>query len=66
MADFKFDEIGYWSEVKLSIIKEYASAYSIVLSGEKAGKLRSRHAYIDGFAGGGVHVTKGTGELVPG
>jgi len=27
-APLKFDEIGYWSEVKLEIIKEYASAYS--------------------------------------
>lgn len=23
-----FDEIGYWSEVKLAIVKEYAAAYS--------------------------------------
>ncbi len=24
----KYDEIGYWSEVKLEIIGKYASAYS--------------------------------------
>lgn len=24
----EFDEIGYWSEVKLGIIREYAKAYS--------------------------------------
>lgn|GEM_PF-3466510 len=23
----RYDEIGYWSEIKLDIIKEYASAY---------------------------------------
>ncbi len=24
----KYDEIGYWSEVKLDIVREYAAAYS--------------------------------------
>jgi len=24
----KFDTIGYWSEIKLEIIREYAQAYS--------------------------------------
>lgn len=28
----KYDEIGYWSEIKLDIIKEYASAYSRILN----------------------------------
>lgn len=27
MKTFKYDEIGYWSEVKLRIVREYASAY---------------------------------------
>lgn len=27
-----FDEIGYWSEIKLDIIREYAQAYSTILS----------------------------------
>lgn len=66
MAEFKFDEIGYWSEVKLSIIKEYAGAYSTILNGSNMGKLRGRHAYIDGFAGCGMHLTKGSKEFVPG
>jgi hypothetical protein len=27
----QFDEIGIWSEVKLAIIKEYASAYATIM-----------------------------------
>jgi len=27
-----FDEIGYWTEGKLDIVKEYATAYSRILS----------------------------------
>lgn len=27
MYQLKYDEIVYWSEIKLDIIKEYASAY---------------------------------------
>jgi hypothetical protein len=30
--DFDFDEIGYWSEVKLEIVRKYAKAYSTILS----------------------------------
>jgi len=56
-----FDEIGYWSEVKLDIIREYAQEYSIILS-----KQQLAYAYIDGFAGSGVHISKGTREFVPG
>jgi hypothetical protein len=26
----KFDEIGYWSEVKLEILGKYATAYSTI------------------------------------
>jgi hypothetical protein len=27
---FKFDEIGYWSELKLEIVEKYGSAYNHV------------------------------------
>ncbi len=60
----KFDEIGYWSEIKLDIIREYASAYSKILSGQKSPELY--HIYIDAFAGAGIHVSKATGGFVPG
>jgi three-Cys-motif partner protein len=60
----KFDEIGYWSEVKLDIVKEYAVAYSKILSAQKSPTLY--HIYIDAFAGAGLHVSKSTGEFIPG
>jgi three-Cys-motif partner protein len=59
-----FDEIGYWSEVKLDIIREYAQSYSTILSAQT--KPRLHHVYIDGFSGSGVHLSKRTGEFVPG
>jgi hypothetical protein len=34
----KIDEIGPWSEVKLDIIKRYATAYSRILSNQKASR----------------------------
>ena len=29
-AEFEFDQIGYWSEVKLDILRDYAAAYSSI------------------------------------
>jgi len=60
----EFGEIGYWSEIKLDILKEYASAYSKIFAAKKQAKFS--HVYIDGFSGAGVHVSKTTGEFVPG
>jgi hypothetical protein len=31
----EYDEIGIWSEVKLAIIREYASAYSTILEAQR-------------------------------
>ena len=55
-------EIGYWSEVKIEIIRDYASAYSKILTAQT--KPRIEHVYIDGFSGSGVHIAKGTKDLV--
>lgn len=60
----QFDEIGYWSEVKLEIIKEYAAAYSRILSARRNPSFH--HIYIDAFAGAGVHVSETTGDFVLG
>jgi three-Cys-motif partner protein len=60
----KLDPIGYWSEIKLDIIREYASAYSKILTAQQAPKLF--HVYIDAFAGAGEHVSKATGDRVRG
>jgi three-Cys-motif partner protein len=59
----KIDEVGYWSELKLEIIKKYASAYSKILAAQGR---RLEHHYIDAFAGAGLHVAKRTGEFIAG
>jgi three-Cys-motif partner protein len=63
MRDVKLDEIGYWSEIKLDIVKEYAAAYSTIMNKQSSIK---GYYYIDGFAGSGVHLSKSTGEFVLG
>jgi three-Cys-motif partner protein len=59
--DVDFDEIGYWSEIKLDIVRKYAQAYSTILSTRPF-----EHVYIDAFAGAGVHVARSTGQFVRG
>jgi len=49
----EYDEIGIWSELKLSIIRDYAVEYSKMLSNQR----NLRHMYIDGFAGPGNFVS---------
>jgi three-Cys-motif partner protein len=58
----RFDEIGYWSEVKLDILKEYAAAYSTILAAQPL----LQHVYIDAFAGAGIHVSRISREFVLG
>ena len=60
----KIDEIGPWSEVKLDILKRYASEYSKILSSQRDPSFE--HLYIDAFAGAGFHLSKTTGEMVLG
>src|SRR5438270_3605058 len=57
----EFDEIGYWSEIKLEIVRDYASAYSRILNSKNLS-----HIYVDAFAGAGQHVSKGSREFVAG
>ena len=47
----KYDEIHYWSEIKLDIVRDYAAAYSKILNAQKNPALY--HIYIDAFAGTG-------------
>ncbi|MBV6504869.1 MAG: hypothetical protein ILNGONEN_00424 [Syntrophorhabdaceae bacterium] len=63
-SKLKFDEIGYWSEMKLDIIKDYASEYSKILTAQETPKFY--HVYIDAFAGAGTHISRTTGDFVPG
>lgn len=51
-----FDKIGYWSEVKLDIVRDYAREYSKILSAQRTPKFD--HVYIDAFAGAGLHLSK--------
>lgn len=60
--DRTVDVIGRWSEVKLELLRRYASEYSKILSNQK----KLRHIYIDAFAGGGVHMSRTSATLVPG
>jgi len=59
---FKFDEIGYWSELKLEIVEQYGSAYTTAF--KKSGNLKKY--YIDGFSGAGIHLSKKTKAQVDG
>lgn len=59
-----FDEIGYWSEIKLDIVGQYVLQYSRILSSRKNPEFY--HIYIDAFAGSGKHISRTKGSSVPG
>jgi three-Cys-motif partner protein len=61
-APFKFDEIGYWSELKLEIVEKYGAAYTKAFANQKG----LRKYYIDAFSGAGVHLSKRTRGQVEG
>jgi three-Cys-motif partner protein len=60
-APFEFDEIGYWSELKLEIVESYGSAYTKAFANQRLKKV-----YIDAFSGAGLHRSKRTGQYVEG
>jgi three-Cys-motif partner protein len=57
-----YDEVGEWSEIKLDIVKRYATEYSKIMASQG----RFKHYYIDAFAGPGVHIARGRGEMIKG
>ncbi len=57
-----YSDIGAWSEAKLELVRKYGKAYSTILSRRP----NLTHAYIDAFAGAGMHVSRKTGELIQG
>ena len=59
---FEFDEIGYWSELKLDIVEQYGSAYTKAFANQPG----LRKYYVDAFSGAGVHLSKRTGESIIG
>ena len=58
---FKFDAIGYWSELKLEIVEKYGAAYTKAFT-----NTRLKKYYIDAFSGPGVHVSKKTKVAIEG
>jgi three-Cys-motif partner protein len=58
---FRFDEIGYWPEIKLEIVEKYGKAYTRAFKNTSLKKY-----YIDGFCGAGAHKSKATGETIDG
>ncbi|MFH1022684.1 MAG: three-Cys-motif partner protein TcmP [Planctomycetota bacterium] len=63
MMEPDIDVVGYWTEVKLNILRDYSNAYATILSKQRSIK---HFAYIDGFAGGGTHISKTTGMEIKG
>jgi len=63
VPEARLDEVGYWTEIKLAILEEYAKAYATILA--KRSEIRY-YAYIDGFAGAGKHISRTTGEEIDG
>ncbi len=61
--NLRFDEVGYWSEIKLDILQKYGSAYTTIMSKQRSIK---GYYYIDGFAGPGVHISKTKKKQIPG
>ena len=61
-APFKFDKIGYWSELKLEIKEKYGSAYTRAFKNSR----NLKKYYIDGFSGAGIHLSKHTGAQIEG
>lgn len=55
------DIVGPWTEVKLDILREYAEPYSKIVAANGF-----HHLYIDAYAAGGSHISRTTGEIVPG
>jgi three-Cys-motif partner protein len=56
------DTVGYWTEVKLDLVKRYAKQYSVILAKQD----QLCHVYIDAFSGPGVNISRSTGKMVKG
>lgn len=57
----EYDLVGPWTEVKLDILREYAAPYSRILTNKGF-----QHSYIDAYAAGGAHISRATGQIIPG
>jgi three-Cys-motif partner protein len=57
------DIVGFWTEIKLQIVQDYANAYAQILQKQPFIK---HVAYVDGFAGAGAHISKKSGKIIEG
>lgn len=62
-VEVQHDEIGFWSEMKLEILRKYWPEYTKIVK-KQASNFRT--LYVDAFAGSGKHVSRTTGEFVMG
>lgn len=60
-SELKIDEIGYWSEVKLSILDDYAKPYNQITHAKGF-----KTTYVDAFAGAGHHFSKTSDRVIEG
>ena len=59
----RLDVVGYWTEIKLQILQDYAKEYAKILGSQESIK---HVAYIDAFAGAGAHISKESGDIIQG
>lgn len=63
MKSERLDTVGFWTEIKLQILEDYAKPYASILKRQPSIK---HVAYIDGFAGAGSHISKKSGKEIAG
>lgn len=61
---FEFDEVSYWSQIKLDLVKKYAAAYSKIMAAQKQPSFE--HVYVDVIASAGLHLSRGSRTFIPG
>jgi three-Cys-motif partner protein len=61
---FEFDEVGYWSQIKLDFVKKYAAAYSRIITAQKQPSFAP--VFIDGISIAAIHMSRGSRTYIPG
>ncbi len=60
----EFDEVGYWSQIKLDFVKKYAAAYTRIISALKQPSFAP--VFIDGVSIAAVHMSRGSRSYIAG
>lgn len=61
---FEFDEVRYWSQIKLDLVQKYAAAYSRIINALKQPSFAP--VFIDGISIPAVHMSRGPNTYVAG